>query len=651
MLPFAYFLLKVIICSAILFGYYRFMLRNKAFHAYNRFYLLAIVLISLTLPLLHINISQHEEAPKTGVIQMLQFVNAGDHYMDTVVAAPAQKSNPGLPGLLPVIYSAVCLVFFILLMQMLFRIYSMIRQNKTILINDVRFINTAGAQGTPFSFFKYIFWNDRIDMNTASGKSIFKHEVAHIRERHSWDKMFINTVLVIFWSNPVFWLIRRELNIIHEFTADKRSVENGDTAAFAAMILAATYPQQRFAITNNFFYSPVKRRLMMLTKKQDPKMNYISRLLVLPLAVIVFAAFSLKTKMVKAPAAPSEKQIVVVIDAGHGGTDKGAINLINGLPEKDLTLILAKKIQALNINDRIKIILTRETDAFLDLRQKVAFANEQHPDLVISIHIDSSPKELFDSLTGMNVYVSAKNEDNIQKSKLLASGILNLFQKNYGLNVAALPTQRQKGILMLDAINHPSVLIEAGYINNKKDYAYLTSEKGQDVFAQNILNAINDFAASKDFVPAPDRISAPLNDTIGYYKGKAVIGIETNDNSQKVTLYYADKTSEVISRSEAKKAHLLPPPPPPPPATPPPPPPVVPTFEPVIPPTPPAPPAAPPPPPMPVKASSALLIPNIESPASSLKVQNEIALRVRQNIRSVINDTIVDASQHTPEPK
>jgi outer membrane biosynthesis protein TonB len=106
----------------------------------------------------------------------------------------------------------------------------------------------------------------------------------------------MNIVLIFFWCNPVFWIIRRELNMIHEFIADKKAVEDNDTGAFAAMILQATYPQQRFNITNNFFYSPLKRRLAMLTKNKNPKMNYLSRMLVLPLAALVFFAFTLKVK-------------------------------------------------------------------------------------------------------------------------------------------------------------------------------------------------------------------------------------------------------------------------------------------------------------------------------------------------------------------
>jgi hypothetical protein len=120
--------------------------------------------------------------------------------------------------------------------------------------------------------------------------------VAHVQEKHSYDKIFINFVLVLFWCNPFFWLIRKELNIIHEFIADKKALEDSDTAAFAAMILQATYPLQKFTITNNFFYSPLKRRLAMLTKNKNPRINYVSRLLALPLTALVFFAFTFKVK-------------------------------------------------------------------------------------------------------------------------------------------------------------------------------------------------------------------------------------------------------------------------------------------------------------------------------------------------------------------
>ena len=295
MLPFAYYLLKITICSAVLFGYYWFLLRNKVFHGYNRFYLLAIVGLSIFLPLCRINIFADKHAAQTSVVKMLQVVTDGDEYMDEVILSNAKQSSFSFVDFLPFAYLLVSIILFALLIQMLLSIFMLYKNNTLTKIEQIHFINTDAAKGTPFSFFKYIFWNNKINLKSAEGTRIFKHELAHIRERHSWDKMFINLVLVAFWCNPVFWFIRKELSMIHEFIADKKAVEDGDTVAFAAMILATTYPQHNINIANNFFYSPIKRRLIMLTKNNNPSVNYISRLLVLPVLVIVFAAFTIKT--------------------------------------------------------------------------------------------------------------------------------------------------------------------------------------------------------------------------------------------------------------------------------------------------------------------------------------------------------------------
>lgn len=531
MLAFPYFLLKVIICSAVLFGYYWFFLRNKVFHAYNRFYLLAIVVLSVTLPLIKINIFHKAAEPKTNIIRMLQVVTVGDEYMDEVIIRP-KKNSVTIEQILPFAYMLVSFIFLLMMLQMLIHIASLIRKNKVMLIEDIHFVNTDNAKGTPFSFFKYIFWNQQIDMQSPAGTRIFKHEVAHIQERHSWDKMFINTILIAFWINPVFWLIRRELCLIHEFIADKKAVEDGDTAAFAAMILTAAYPQQRIGITNNFFYSPIKRRLMMLTKNQNPGMNYISRLLVLPLAVIVFAAFTLKAKVIGDPKSnhtvtnkinsflintspssagiesndpatntvqaffPTERKIRVVLDAGHGGNDLGGKSE-DGTTEKDLTLQLVKKIRALNTNPDVEIVLSREDDIYMNPKEKAAFANEQIADLFISIHIDNADRKDAVNKTGMSVWVARDSFTNVPSSKLFASAIIGRFENNYGLDVPKFPMQRQIGIWVLQTVKAPSVLIEAGFISNSKDRAYLKSDKGQETFATNVLNALNDYAAGK----------------------------------------------------------------------------------------------------------------------------------------------------------
>lgn len=494
MLPVAYYLLKVIICSAILLGYYWLALRNKIFHHYNRFYLLAVVVLSLALPVIKIDFWENPAAGQPAVIKVLQAVSNGDVYLDNIIVSNSAQhwytphwdaSQWAAAG-----YSVVTLIMLLLLFHTLFIIYRLLRKYPKQQIGSISFVNTE-ARSTPFSFFNYIFWNRHIDAESPTGKQIFKHEVAHIQEKHTHDKLFMNLVLAVFWCNPFFWLIRRELNMIHEFIADKKAVEDSDTAAFAAMILQATYPQHRFQLTNNFFYSPIKRRLAMLVKNNNSKVTYFGRLLVLPLAILVFAAFTFKTKKSTGGYGYTGEKITVVIDAGHGGKDPGTKSA-DGILEKDLVLSIAKKIEELNNNASIEIILARNGDYYMDPAQKAAFAKTKGADLLISLHTDGTA--LPDQKTGMEVLVARDQFENAASSKLFASALIETFSNNYALPVTPQPKQRAAGIWILQANNIPSVLIEAGVITNRADIAYMKSNAAQETIAKNILMAIEKFA-------------------------------------------------------------------------------------------------------------------------------------------------------------
>ncbi|MGN6533594.1 MAG: energy transducer TonB [Ginsengibacter sp.] len=333
MITLAWYLLKVTICSGILSGYYFLALRNKVFHRWNRFYLLAAVAISLLAPIIKIDILQNNEDKGT-VVQMLQTISYGDQ------AVIEYSKNTGFQlsteNLAEAAYLLISIILLTMFFASLFKIKSLRKKFPSTRIKDVRFINT-NANGTPFSFFKSIFWNDAIDLHSRSGQQIFNHEIAHIKEKHSHDKMFMNAVLIFLWINPFFWLMRKELYMIHEFIADKEALEDGDINAFAEMILQTVYPGQNFSGTNNFFYSPLKRRIMMLTKNKNPKVNYVSRLLVLPLATIVFFAFTLKIYPSDQIDAHDSKIITAVMDAGNRGVDNDPLaNLLN---EKNIALL------------------------------------------------------------------------------------------------------------------------------------------------------------------------------------------------------------------------------------------------------------------------------------------------------------------------
>ena len=583
MFPFAFYLLKVIICSGILFGYYWLLLRNKIYHRYNRFYLLATVAISLFMPLIQINIWHRADAPAQS-IKLLQVVTGSGEYMDEIILT-ARQNNFTAEQVAMLFYIITCFIFCSFFIHVLLKIRTLLQHHQQTVIDNICFVNTT-AKGTPFSFLKYIFWNDHIDRRTITGNQIFKHELAHVQQKHSYDKLMVNAIHIFYWGNPFFWLIRKELNLIHEFMADKIAVEDSDTEAFAAMILQATYPQHQFALTNPFFYSPIKRRLIMLTKNKNPKASYIGRVLVLPLAVLLFAAFTLKTKTIINAPVYHGKKITVVLDAGHGGKDFGAVSVDGKLFEKDLDLSIVQKIKALNNNPDINIVLTRNTDVYSSPQEKADFANAQKPDLFVSFHIDASKSPDSSSYhTGLSTWVSKEGYANSSKSKLFASAIIQEFSTNYGLPVLDLPNQHENGIWVLQATNCPAVLIEAGFITNKKDLRYLQTEEAQETIAKNVLAAVMNYANQKNIIKESNEnenlLNILTNDTLpenssssslvkmkmkkDIYKGTKIKNIYLRNTDNKIVIFLAGGKEIVLEPEEAYKEKLILPPPPPPP--------------------------------------------------------------------------------------
>lgn len=517
MITVAWYLLKVIICSGILCGYYFLALRNKVFHRWNRFYLLTTIVISLVVPVMKINIFSAGDNNGT-VLRMLQTISYGD---EAVVEISRHNSfqlnteNVTVAG-----YVLVSAIFLFIFFVSLYKIERLKKKFPATKFKGISFIET-NAKGTPFSFFKNIFWNKAIDIHSTSGQQIFNHEIAHIKEKHSYDKMFLNILLVFFWINPFFWLIRKELYMIHEFIADKEALEDSDVNAFAAMILHTVYPGQNFSLTNNFFYSPIKRRLLMFTKHKNTKVSYVSRLLVLPLAAIVFFAFTLKVKN-KSANLYDGKTITVVIDAGHGGSDNGAQSA-DGVKEKDITLSIAKKIAEMNSNPHLEILLSRKDDVPLSLKDRVEFAKSNNADIFISLHVNAAENE---QLNGFSVLTDKNNSD---QNLLLSSALISELKKSYKTEDKI--AVRDGGIWVIDKNVCPAALVQCGFMSNSGDLAFITNSVDQKKIAQNILNAINEYAAGKekfigesspivlDSMPHPVRDSIPEN-TLYVINGK-----------------------------------------------------------------------------------------------------------------------------------
>lgn len=284
MIPLLQYLLKVILVSGILTGYYWVGLRNKRFHHYNRFYLVGAVLLSWGLPLLNLQWFYITPEPASPIHQVAEIIYSSPN---AAPAAWAMSWDRLLAIALLVVATVLLLVFFGGILQ-LFLIKS---KGRVTPMERFDFIETS-VEDAPFSFFRNLFWKKDCALNDENGQRILRHEITHIEQHHSIDKMLASLSTYLGWMNPFFWLIRKELEVVHEFIADEAAISDNDASQLAEMLLTAQYSSSLFSNGQSFFYSSIKRRIIMLSSSKKTNYSYARRLLVLPISLCALALLS-----------------------------------------------------------------------------------------------------------------------------------------------------------------------------------------------------------------------------------------------------------------------------------------------------------------------------------------------------------------------
>ncbi|WP_152267143.1 M56 family metallopeptidase [Agriterribacter humi] len=280
-------LIKSFITSGVLYLYYQAALRNKKFHFYNRFYLLLSIIISLIIPFINFRWFYIVEAQNSPLTNFVTIINS------PVISDPVKLFT--ICSVLFSISTFISILLFFLLASKIMWIYRIKRMNTNTKMQGYTLIETEVNQA-PFSFFSNLFWKQGLSATDINGKKILNHELTHITQKHTYDKLFAQMVFCTFWMNPFYWLIQRELNTIHEFIADAASVENGDTESFAKMLLHSHNEGSYLSPSHSFFNSSIKRRLNMIGLSNKTQYSYLRKILVLPITLIVLAVLSVNVK-------------------------------------------------------------------------------------------------------------------------------------------------------------------------------------------------------------------------------------------------------------------------------------------------------------------------------------------------------------------
>ena len=223
---------------------------------------------------------------------------------------------------------------------------------------------------------------------------------------------------------------------------------------------------------------------------------------------------------------------LIVIDAGHGGHDPGAINAETGEREKDLTLAIAQAIRdELVKSGRLRVALTRDDDRFLVLQERYGIARKMNADLFISVHADSADNH---EARGATVYTLSEVASDREAARLAArenradvlngvnlgaqtdqvsSILIDLTQRETmkeSANFARLLQRegapflpfrttfhRYASLMVLKAPDTPSVLFETGYLSNAQDAAFLASPEGRSRIAKGVAKAVEIYFARR----------------------------------------------------------------------------------------------------------------------------------------------------------
>ena len=301
MKDFLLYILRSGLYLGVFYAFYLLVMRRTTFFRLNRVVLVAGSMLCALLPLWRIR-----------TVQLL--TEAGPLTM-TGAGEPSRAGASTGIGLawdqvLGILYLAGFLVILGISLISVLKMYRMTADKESTRVNG--FQTVLLENGSPsFSFVKTIFICPQdLEQNPA----IFLHETMHVQSRHYVDLFLFRIIQIIWWWNPLVWLMRTELGLLHEYEADEKVINHGiDATQYQLLLVRKAVGEQRFSLASGFQHAKLKNRItMMLIPTSSTRMRYAYLALLPLLAVFVYACNPTKNNKVPAPAAAEEAEAPAV---------------------------------------------------------------------------------------------------------------------------------------------------------------------------------------------------------------------------------------------------------------------------------------------------------------------------------------------------
>jgi bla regulator protein blaR1 len=284
MSPLIQYLIKLSLSLAVVYLFYRFVLRPLTFYTWNRWYLIGYSLIAFVIPFVDINPFLSSIDPEKA--EVINFIPA--------IGTSALKSktwlNLGNGWNILLLLIIVGVVVMLVRFSLQFLSYKKLRRSSTLLSESPVKVFEVKEDIVPFSFGNSIF------INTAKHgeeelRDIILHEFIHVKQKHTADMLWAEVLCILNWYNPFAWMIKKVICQNLEFIADQQVLNNGLDRREYQYLLLKVAGGASFRIANQFNFSFLKKRIAMMNKIESAKLNLVKFLFILPLMAVLLLSF------------------------------------------------------------------------------------------------------------------------------------------------------------------------------------------------------------------------------------------------------------------------------------------------------------------------------------------------------------------------
>ncbi|PKB42401.1 BlaR1 peptidase M56 [Cellulophaga sp. RHA19] len=273
------FIAKSSLVIALFFICFQMFLRNETFFKANRLFLLAGIFVAMIFPFL--------------IITKVVFTNTpivDFNKLSNTVVNNSSIENINWWLVVLTVYVVGCVFFLGRFLVQLASLFSLINKGASTRVGRYKMVEVT-ADTSAFSFFNYIVYNP--NLHTANElKTIIKHEELHARQKHSLDMLLTHLLCVLQWANPFAWWYKKMVSVNLEYLVDDAIVSHQNKKEYQYLLLQqSVHSMASLSVTNTFFNSLVKKRIVMLNKSKSRKESILKMGLVIPMlfcAVVVF---------------------------------------------------------------------------------------------------------------------------------------------------------------------------------------------------------------------------------------------------------------------------------------------------------------------------------------------------------------------------